>query len=134
MLTVIQETRRCGRPACKCMRLGERHGPYWYGYWREGKRTRSIFIGRELPADTSAPAAIRMVRRWAMPNEPTMRASLRVLGVRKPGLAGQAFRQLQKLYHPDRSSSWPAGTTPEEAAAAIRAINIAHKFIFENWK
>lgn len=131
---VTQRTKRCGRPNCRCKTKGERHGPYWYGYWREGSQVRSIFIGRELPADTSSPSAIRIVRRWSMPDEPTLRASLRVLGIRKPEFAARAFRRLQKLYHPDRANSWPTGTTPEEAAAAIRAINIAHEFLFENWR
>lgn len=40
-----QETVRCGKQGCtKCP-----HGPYWYAYWREGGRTRSRYIGKELP-------------------------------------------------------------------------------------
>lgn len=38
----IQCGRRCG--ACP-------HGPYWYAYWKDGGRSRSQYIGRELPAD-----------------------------------------------------------------------------------
>ena len=25
------------------------HGPYWYAYWKEDGRTRSQYIGKELP-------------------------------------------------------------------------------------
>jgi hypothetical protein len=25
------------------------HGPYWYAYWKEDGRTRSSYIGTELP-------------------------------------------------------------------------------------
>lgn len=39
---------KCGKPGCtKCP-----HGPYWYAYWREGKRVRSRYIGRYLPGTT----------------------------------------------------------------------------------
>ncbi len=34
----------CGK-GCK----GCPHGPYWYGYWREGGKTRSKYIGKVLP-------------------------------------------------------------------------------------
>lgn len=41
-----QEHVRCGKDCGACP-----HGPYWYAYWKEGGRTRSQYIGRELPAD-----------------------------------------------------------------------------------
>lgn len=37
---------KCGKPTCKCAK-GNLHGPYWYAYWRDGKRTRSKYIGKE---------------------------------------------------------------------------------------
>jgi hypothetical protein len=37
---------RCGRSCVSCP-----HGPFWYAYWKEGGRSRSQYIGRELPAD-----------------------------------------------------------------------------------
>jgi len=44
-VTFRQETVRCGKEGCtKCP-----HGPYWYAYWREGGRTRSRYVGKELP-------------------------------------------------------------------------------------
>jgi hypothetical protein len=33
----------CGKNCKGCP-----HGPYWYGYWREGGKTRSKYIGKNL--------------------------------------------------------------------------------------
>jgi hypothetical protein len=41
-----QQRIRCGKDCAACP-----HGPYWYAYWKEDGRTRSQYIGRELPAD-----------------------------------------------------------------------------------
>jgi hypothetical protein len=37
----------CGK-GCK----GCPHGPYWYGYWKEGGKTRSKYIGKNLTVKT----------------------------------------------------------------------------------
>jgi hypothetical protein len=43
-VTYRQERVKCGRDGCtRCP-----HGPYWYAYWREGGRTRSRYIGKDL--------------------------------------------------------------------------------------
>jgi hypothetical protein len=42
-ITYRQELVSCGK-GCK----GCPHGPYWYGYWREGGKTRSKYIGKSL--------------------------------------------------------------------------------------
>jgi hypothetical protein len=43
-VTLRQEMVRCGKKGCtRCP-----HGPYWYAYWREGGRTRSRYVGKEL--------------------------------------------------------------------------------------
>ena len=31
---------RCGKPWCRCMQGGTKHGPYFARYWREGGRRR----------------------------------------------------------------------------------------------
>ncbi len=41
-------TYRLERVSCGKKCKGCPHGPYWYGYWREGKRTRSKYIGKNL--------------------------------------------------------------------------------------
>lgn len=44
-LTFRWETVRCGKKNCtKCP-----HGPYWYVYWKDNGRTRSRYVGRDLP-------------------------------------------------------------------------------------
>lgn len=42
-ITYRLEKVSCGK-GCK----GCPHGPYWYGYWREGGKTRSRYIGKRL--------------------------------------------------------------------------------------
>jgi hypothetical protein len=42
---------RCGKENCRCT-VGELHGPYWYAYWSEGGKTRSQYVGKELPDAT----------------------------------------------------------------------------------
>jgi hypothetical protein len=42
-ITYRQELVSCGK-GCK----GCPHGPYWYGYWKEGGKTRSKYIGKNL--------------------------------------------------------------------------------------
>lgn len=46
-VTYRLESVRCGKPNCRSCP----HGPYWYAYFREGKRLRSRYIGRELPSE-----------------------------------------------------------------------------------
>lgn len=46
-VTYRQEDVRCGKQSCQACP----HGPYWYGYWKEGGRTRKLYIGRHLPGE-----------------------------------------------------------------------------------
>lgn len=46
--TYQKEMVRCGKKGCKCAK-GEPHGPYWYAYWSEGGKTRSEYVGKNLP-------------------------------------------------------------------------------------
>ncbi len=43
---VCEQWERCGKPGCKCAR-GERHGPYFYRFWRENGRLRRAYVKRE---------------------------------------------------------------------------------------
>lgn len=46
-VTFRQEMVRCGKQGCtRCP-----HGPYWYAYWREDGKTRSRYVGKDLPGD-----------------------------------------------------------------------------------
>lgn len=33
----------CGKPNCRKL-----HGPYWYAYWSQGGRVRSVYIGKKF--------------------------------------------------------------------------------------
>jgi len=46
--TYQSEMVRCGKKGCRCSR-GELHGPYWYAYWTEGGKTKSEYVGKNLP-------------------------------------------------------------------------------------
>ena len=46
-----QQYTRCGKERCRKCREGEGHGPYWYAYWNENGRTKSKYIGLQLPAE-----------------------------------------------------------------------------------
>lgn len=39
----------CGKPGCEAL-----HGPYWYAYWRAGRRTIKRYVGRTFRALTAA--------------------------------------------------------------------------------
>ncbi|MCG3143148.1 MAG: hypothetical protein HONDAALG_00469 [Gammaproteobacteria bacterium] len=41
------EAVRCGKEGCHC-KDGQGHCPYWYGYRKEGGRTISKYIGKNL--------------------------------------------------------------------------------------
>lgn len=48
--TLRLELVNCGKGACKaCGGRRPAHGPYWYAYWKENGRTKSRYIGKELP-------------------------------------------------------------------------------------
>ncbi len=33
----------CGKPKC-----ARQHGPYWYAYWTQGGRVRTVYIGKKF--------------------------------------------------------------------------------------
>lgn len=45
-VTYRQQHVRCGKGCAACP-----HGPYWYAFWKEDGRSRSQYIGAQLPAD-----------------------------------------------------------------------------------
>lgn len=46
--TYRQESVRCGKENCKCVR-GKLHGPYWYSYTRVKGKVTSQYVGKNLP-------------------------------------------------------------------------------------
>jgi hypothetical protein len=45
-ITYQLERVRCGKSNCRCGK-GSLHGPYWYGYWSEGGKTKSMYVGKQ---------------------------------------------------------------------------------------
>ena len=50
-VTYRQQYTHCGKERCRKCKEGAGHGPYWYAYWSENRRTISKYIGIHLPAD-----------------------------------------------------------------------------------
>jgi hypothetical protein len=45
-LTYRREYVKCGKKGCSCA-TGKGHGPYWYAYWREGKKLKKKYLGKK---------------------------------------------------------------------------------------
>jgi hypothetical protein len=113
--TFKQQYRRCGKPGCgSCP-----HGPYWYGFRKEGGRTKSRYFGKKDPrpgsphgsgARQEGPRAGAQEAPHpfdAMRDRRTASATLarRILGVdwtAGPAECKSAFRRLSLQHHPDR--------------------------------
>ena len=51
----------CGKPGC-----GRHHGPYWYAYWSQGGRLRTVYIGKAFrKVSDKNPEAFRAGERFA---------------------------------------------------------------------
>lgn len=48
-VTYAVQYRKCGKAGCSTCRDGQGHGPYRYGYWRDGARLRSTYLGKVIP-------------------------------------------------------------------------------------
>ena len=55
------ERKRCNRPNCRCAR-GERHGPYFYLFWREGGKQHKRYLRAEEVDAVQAACAARRAR------------------------------------------------------------------------
>jgi hypothetical protein len=44
--TYRREYVKCGKQGCSCAK-GKGHGPYWYAYWREGKKLKKKYLGKK---------------------------------------------------------------------------------------
>ncbi len=67
------EYARCGKAACRCMKGGTPHGPYWRRSWRAGGRTHTAYVRLEDVEQTEAALA-----RWRQ-RHPSVRSLIREL-------------------------------------------------------
>ena len=50
-VTYSMQYRRCHKLGCsRCAPDLLGHGPYWFAYWREDRRVRSRYLGRQAPS------------------------------------------------------------------------------------
>jgi hypothetical protein len=102
---------RCNKGACRSCP----HGPYWYGYFREGEKTRKRYFGRKDPRECD-----RGEREAATPTQATadhpwdailcsktasLKLAREILGVplsAHPETWKAAYVALVKKHHPDR--------------------------------
>lgn len=111
MVYVQREYVRCGKPRCHCASAGDPgHGPYWYGYFRDGTRLRSVYIGRVLPGKKESAPRSEKPREEDVPerfqwNGTRMSAleAMRVLavGTIAPEVVTRAYRAAIRRWHPD---------------------------------
>jgi hypothetical protein len=53
---------RCGKPTCRCMQDGQRHGPYYARYWwRDGRRYKQYVRRRDAERAVNACAMRREI-------------------------------------------------------------------------
>jgi len=114
---------RCGK-GCRTCTVGPGHGPYWYGFRREGGRVRSKYFGARptstfnyVPPTTETPPTNG---RFVYHGKMDYRTALRIMAFdRRPNnLTLQArFRSLIMDHHPDH------GGDTRVAAAIIAAYN-----------
>ena len=55
-ITYSRQYRRCRKAGCtRCAPDTLGHGPYWFAYWREDGRLRSLYLGKRLPPGVAVP-------------------------------------------------------------------------------
>ena len=99
-MSVQAEYVRCGKRCGTCP-----HGPYWYEYWREGKRVKKRYVGKVRPKSEAPPVedpddAIFDRRRASLS------LAKKILGIEGKVLNRQVldrqYRKLAMLHHPDK--------------------------------
>jgi hypothetical protein len=111
---------KCGKPTCKSCP----HGPYWYAYWREGKRVRKRYVGKSREFDRSydraeeprfvaeSPAVVR--------TQPEALKALGLHGDPSYQVAKTAWRIAAMKAHPDRGGTAAAFVSIQTAWEVLR--------------
>lgn len=100
--TYRSEYVRCGRGCRGCP-----HGPYWYAYWREGRRLRKRYIGKVDPREGSAGdgQAVDVRDRIFARATASEQLACQILEVPYPPMYDEcrsAYFRAVKTHHPDR--------------------------------
>ena len=110
------------------MKGGLGHGPYWYEYWREGRRTRKRYWGRKRPSprdfhqDEQREQAYggRTYDRARMAHN----ADMGLLGLSEGFTSAdlkRAYRAAALLHHPDRGGDLETMKKINVAYARLRS-------------
>lgn len=106
--TLEQEWIKCGKASCgSCP-----HGPYWYGYRKEGKKTKKKYFGKKKPVTQEAPKRSAPKTEKVHPHDKIFdrRGASASLAAEILGVSTFApfeeiksvFRRLLGTHHPDR--------------------------------
>ena len=51
-ITLSLQRRTCGYTSCSTCHSGKGHGPYWYGYYRDGTgKLHGTYVGKVVPPE-----------------------------------------------------------------------------------
>lgn len=96
----------CGKLTCsRCGSGGAGHGPYWYGYRREGGKVRSKYFGKRDPRlANAAPPPPPTPDRWSHGKRMDYVTALRIMGFGSKPTKRELkarYRELMLEHHPD---------------------------------
>jgi hypothetical protein len=112
----------CCKPNCHSCP----HGPYWYEYYREGKRLKKRYRGKKVPwssGETKEEEPGDEIGAFLL--RPTFAGALLVLGLAEGVTVTQVqrhYRVLALQYHPDRGGS----------VRTMQAINAAYGYVIKH--
>jgi len=128
--TLRNEWVKCGKQCSGCP-----HGPYWYAYWREGKKVRKRYIGKGDPRSHGDDDQADEKQQTPPPRPHRFdaifddRRASRSLATEIMGLPYAAtldevrarYRDLAKIHHPDRN--------PDADAVVFLRIQAAYGYL-----
>lgn len=116
----------CGRCKTRCA-----HGPYWYGYRREGEKVKKKYFGKQDPRPAGRPSGqaqldpdLHLWDKMLRKETATEKVALQVLGLDEAYSRDQvfkAYRQQQLRHHPDRGGSVVASQAVNAAWSYLKA-------------
>jgi hypothetical protein len=84
--SLIERVTVCQRPGCRCLK-GQKHGPYLYASFFDGKQSRQVYVPQTMQAQ---------VRRWVQNYQKLSKTvaklsglSVQLIRLRQPKSAGQ---------------------------------------------